>query len=364
MNKMRITTSSKINNKKIKSNFAFSLIELSIVILIISILASSGLTIFKSTNLSSKTKVTKDKIDAVYKALGNYLITYRRLPCPASLELDNSNASYGNEVRTVPITGPCPSSTSGGVIISSSNTNLVYGMIPTKTLGLSGDMAEDGFGTKLSYIIDKRFAIAVDSSAIVGFEGTNGNDLADGSSTLHSNVIIQIKDLSASVILSNAIMVIVSHGTNKFGGFNSAGVVQNDPTSATLDEKDNAINNFTPSPSLSGNFDNTFITSSSNTAFDDILIFKNKVQLAIDAGFESMLCRHAEADYSNFELSCSTSGTLHWNDANYGEKNNSTTSCPGACITYNPNPPATNLNKSARVCEKYGIWGPVLYPCY
>ena len=345
MNKMRIKTSSKIDNKKIKSNFAFSLIELSIVILIISILASSGLTIFKSTNLSSKTKVTKDKIDAVYKALGNYLIINRRLPCPASLELDNSNASYGNEVRTVPITGSCPSSSSGGVIISS---NLAYGMIPTKTLGLSGDMAEDGFGTKLSYIIDKRFSTAVDNSGTNGFEGSDGSNTA---------TIIQIKDSSSSIILANAIMVIVSHGTNKFGGFNSAGVVQNDPTSATPDEKDNVINNFTPSPSLSGNFDNTFITSSSNTAFDDILIFKNKVQLAIDAGLESMLCRSAEASYA---VTCnSSSTTLTWNNANYGEKKDSQVICPGGCSA--PNPP--NNNKSARVCEKYGIWGPVLYPC-
>ena len=338
-------------NKKIKGNAgqnnnAFSLIELSIVILIIAVLASSGLTIFKSTNAASKTKTTKDRIDTVYKAIGNYLLVNRRLPCPASLELDNTNASYGAEVRSPAITGTCPVSTSGGVII---NTNLVYGMVPTKTLGLSSDMAEDGFGTKLSYVIDKRFATAVTSLGTDGFEGNDGRDSA---------TIIQIRELSASGsnIITNGIMVIVSHGANKFGGFNSAGVFQNDLTSATTDEQDNAINSFVASPSLSGNFDNIFITNPSNTASDDILIFKNKTQLAIDADLESMLCRKAEATNYTTTSPCSII-TFTWNkDANYGEKKNNSTgaACPAGC---------TPTNIPARVCEKYGIWGPVVYQC-
>jgi len=360
---MSVKTGNKILKKiawrKIKTNstHAFSLIELSIVILIISVLASSGLTIFKSTNSVSKTKITKERIDAVYKALGNYLITNRRLPCPASLELANNDANYGNEVRTT----TCPATTSGGVIVSTVNPNLAYGMVPTKTLGLSSDMAEDGFGTKLSYVIDKRFAIKVGNSGTDGFEGTNGNDLADGSTVLHSNPIINIKELSVSGpdIITNGIMVILSHGANKYGGFNSAGVVQNDPASASVDERDNAINSFVSSPSLAGNFNNVFVTNSSDTTFDDFLIFKTKVQLAIDAGFESMLCRAAEA---NDPYTCGGGGTLLWNNANYGElvDSSSTAPTPSRCKTGCAN---NNSRYGAKVCGKYGIWGPNLYPC-
>lgn len=324
-------------NKKIKGNAvqsknAFSLIELSIVILILSVLASSGLAIFKSTNAASKTKTTKDRIDTVYKAIGNYLLANRRLPCPARLDLTNTDTNYG-------ISRTCISE-SGVTLSSSPNSNLVYGMVPTKTLNLPSNMAEDAFGTKLSYIIDKRFAVAVDSAGTIGFEG------ADPKATN----MMTIKELSASGsnIITDGIMLIISHGPNKFGGFNSAGVVQND-LSTTADEKSNTIDNSIPTPPTP--FDNIFITNSSDTTFDDILIFKNKTQLAIDAGLESMLCRNTEANY----LCNSGTTSVNFNNSNYGEQQNIT--CPAPCSNG-----GSNSGKTRAICDKYGIWN-ILYKC-
>lgn len=65
---------------------AYSLLELSIVILIISILISGVLTMSVGTTNNAKNKATNDKILEIYKALGNFLLTNKRLPCPASLK--------------------------------------------------------------------------------------------------------------------------------------------------------------------------------------------------------------------------------------------------------------------------------------
>ncbi|MFM2200516.1 MAG: hypothetical protein RL769_571 [Pseudomonadota bacterium] len=148
----------KICLKKLKTNkSAYSLLELSIVILIISILISGAMTMSVGTLNTAKNKSTQDKYAEIYKALGNFLLTNRRLPCPASLKkLKNSDSDYGAEVANCSGTGVYQSTTS---------TNLVYGAVPVKALGLANDMAEDAFESKLVYLIDKRFAVASDSSS-------------------------------------------------------------------------------------------------------------------------------------------------------------------------------------------------------
>ena len=318
---------------------AFSLVELSVVLLVIATLLSTSVIGYKSIISASKVKSNKDSIDAVYKAIGSYLITNKKLPCPASLTLTKGDVNYGNEVR---VSGACPSSTSGGVIISSSNTNLAYGMVPTQTLGLPANIAEDSFGTKLSYIIDKRFATLINSAGTNGFEGT------DPDATM-----IQIQELSSSIVLSNAIMVIISHGANKLGGFNSNSTSPN-PNPANADELSN----------ISTNFDNIFMRSSNSSGFDDVLLFKNKIQLAVESGFDKMACRSLPVD-SSVTGNCEASSiltNLSWKKAEYNQELSSSgpvgqQGCPSACITISP-----TLYPS-RKCGKYGVWGPILYPC-
>ena len=259
--------------------------------------------------------------------------------------MPESNTSYGAEIRTgTTLSTPCIDSTSNGVILSA---GFIYGMVPVKTLGLSNLVGKDGFNTKLSYIIDQRFANAVDSSGTNGFEGSDPN--------INMINIKELSILTGPVIMLNGIMVIISHGPNKLGGFNSSGTSQNSPSNATNDEKDNAINSFVASP-LSGNFDNTFITNSTDSLFDDVLIFKNKMQLAIDAGFENMMCRGITESllcYDNTGLS----SNLIWPSANYGEFKTTSSSCPAGCTNKLSGYPA-------RKCGKYGIWNKVIYPCY
>ena len=343
-----------MNISYIKKQKAFSLVELSVTLLVIATMVSISTIGYKSFISNSKIKTNQDNIDAVYKAIGNYLVTNKKLPCPASLTLLKGDSNYGNEVRT---SGACASS--GGVTIVSRtctlsttsttvNCDLAYGMVPTKTLGLSDNMAEDSFGTKLSYIIDTRFATLVNSGGTTGFEGSDPD----------ATNMIQIRELSSSTILSNAIMVILSHGANKFGGFNASSASQNS-NPANADELSNIS---------TGSFDNIFIRSSNINGFDDVLLFKNKMQLAAESGFEKMACRGLPIDTVNASRYCesvspppSVPTLLTWGKAEYDQElrgsDSSGKACPSDCVTTSP------TSYTSRKCGKYGVWGPILYPC-
>jgi prepilin-type N-terminal cleavage/methylation domain-containing protein len=88
------------NNRK-SSPKAFSLLELSIVILIASILVTGALSVSSSMTDERKIIITKDRMDVIYKALGTFLLKNKRLPCPASLlEIKSTSTTYGTELYT------------------------------------------------------------------------------------------------------------------------------------------------------------------------------------------------------------------------------------------------------------------------
>ena len=136
-----------VNKKISKPKSAYTLVELSIVILILAVLMTGGLTITIGSFNKAKKISTQNKINEIYKSLGKFLLENKRLPCPASLELTKSDNSYGVEYRNV---SGCGTGVGSGVFKSTTNPNIFYGMIPAKTLNLPLSMSEDDFGSKIS----------------------------------------------------------------------------------------------------------------------------------------------------------------------------------------------------------------------
>ncbi len=258
-------------NKEI-SKKAYSLIELSIVILIISILITGALSVSVSSINNAKIKVTRDRMAEIYKAMGTYLITNNRLPCPARLNVAKSQANYGSSAGSL---GMCLVANS---VIGPSNTAilLAYGAVPTQTLGLSSEMAEDGFGSKISYVIHRNFTSTITATA--GGHVTTAPYAPTAP-------IIQIKENPAATSSTqHAIFALISHGANKAGAYNANAITQN-VASADTDEIDNALPTLTTS--TTANFNDTFISVSSNSdSFDDIVFYKTRNQMIQD--FDAM----------------------------------------------------------------------------
>ena len=115
-------------------NKAFTLVELSIVLVVISVLLITSIPVLTGAVNNAKIKVTNDRIDAIYKAMGAYLSIYKRLPCPASPLIAKSNsANYGMEVSCSYDENTNPTS-SIGIWRSAWNKNLWYGMLPIMAL--------------------------------------------------------------------------------------------------------------------------------------------------------------------------------------------------------------------------------------
>ena len=86
--------SSKKNNKHKK---AFSLIELSVVLTVISIVITSFLNLISIEKELERTTETYKAIDSIYHKIKIFIIKEKRLPCPANPKLTSANEYYGSE---------------------------------------------------------------------------------------------------------------------------------------------------------------------------------------------------------------------------------------------------------------------------
>ena len=316
--------SDKKNHKK-----AFSLIELSIVIVIVSILITGALSVSVNAINNSKTKVTKERLSEIYKALGNYVVVNKKLPCPAPVtDIKSTTSTYG----TAASTSLCASTS--GVSISGSSTNLARGMLPVKTLGLPYDMAEDGFGDKFEYIVDKNHTVASTGAA------------SDFGTATTANITIYEKPGSATAqtIETAAAFAIVGFGGNKYGayGFDSA-------TRNTLPTDTQEAFNAPSSSSDNTTYTNSFYVSSGNSdVFDDVVFYKTRNTLVSDFNALSIIpCASAnETLYGT---------TITWPLAWYDQIAVSSTSCPAGYTS--------GVTKPTKRCTAFGSWDVVINPC-
>ena len=311
---------------------AYSLLELSIVIAISAILVSAGLAIIAGYSNKAKIELTQDRMDAVYEALGNFLLVNNRLPCPASiLEIKSTSSTYGDSIG---VAGACSGT---GVYSSTSSTNLVYGMVPVRDLGLENDMAEDGFKDKIAYIIDKRFtkATAVPDAGVDSF------------GTSPATSIITVNEVSSSVTqtdTSDAIFVLVSNGSNQSSSF---GV--NKSSQRTRSSDSNEMENDLDG---SNNFDATIIAAdTASDIFDDLVLYKTRNDIALDfKAFSAIPCA-VSTDAITYG-----STSHYWPQSNYGQISPSTQACESGYDVRAKYP--------TRKCEAFGIWETsVTTPC-
>lgn len=312
---------------------AFSLIELSIVILIVSILITGVLSTSISSINNAKIRVTNDRMAEIYKALGSYLVINKKLPCPASLILAKTDVNYGNPLG---VAGTC---TTSGVYLSTSGgaTSLVYGMVPVKVLGLSSDMAEDGFGSKISYIVHKDFTTTW-TSATGGHTTTAPYDPG-------APIILIQENPSGVTNTAFAIFSLVSHGANKYGAFNALSTTQN-ARSADADEQNNDTGNVNNGANTA-DFNYTFISSSTNSdTFDDIVLFKTRTQVVQDFNaYSAIPCAAGMVTITGIPYNMPA-----------GDYNQNVVSTSPACTAINPtytHGPATAQIK----CNAFGVWG-------
>lgn len=182
----------------------FSLVELAIVVLIVSILLTMGLAAFSVQVDTVALSATQKRQETIKDALIAYLRTNRRLPCP----------------ETTAIAGNTPTGTETRLTANDPTTQCAsfWGTIPFATLGLSREAALDGYGNFFSYFVSSSASPPEPDWTLTSTTGVPGFNVGNpGRFSVTEN---GIPTAEASNL---AAVVVISHGKNGAGAFTLKG---------------------------------------------------------------------------------------------------------------------------------------------
>lgn len=136
------------------NRLGYTLVELSVVLVIISLLTAGGLTLGAGMVNQAAHVDTSKLLDQIDESLRDYYTVNGRLPCPAARNLALTNAEFGREVAG----GACNVTTAISGTAYSNNVRI--GMIPVRTLGLSDRAAADKYGNRILYAVTRQLTDA------------------------------------------------------------------------------------------------------------------------------------------------------------------------------------------------------------
>lgn len=249
----------------------FSLVEIAIVLAILGFVLTLGLQATGAYLSQERRKVSLARVAGLDVALANYVAVQGRLPCPADGALPPGDANLGLERREA----------DGTCLFVAGIPIMNRGVVPWVTLGLTETEALDGWNTRISY----RTITAVAAPPNLGFTSNRALDatscdpggvaaralLAPGvpphsvetcaaactlatlaACTSPLNFVtgrgLNVRDAVAGTLLmdpaagTGAAYVLISHGENRGGGYDSAGTLQAGTPANGVREAPNANN--------------------------------------------------------------------------------------------------------------------------
>jgi prepilin-type N-terminal cleavage/methylation domain-containing protein len=337
----------------LKNKKGFTFIELSVVILIVSILFAGTSVIFSKIRGTAQTNETKARLKEIEKALKVYFLENGFLPCPAGLLLTEFDDDFG--------TGSCTENATNGIYLSN---DLLYGAVPFVDLGIAPDFSFDGWNNKFSYIVDNNFNTETD------FEQNS-----DNLKIIINNVDSKIDDDTDGdvmdegdddeIVKRNAILVIISHGLDGQGAYRKQ--LRNIlPTDGGSDKYDQYDNIFVAS------FDNNFVDNIKTSNFDDILKAFDRNDFIKGVGIEEIGCLIEDITTYTYDMNGSDTD-ISWPTTD--------TDCPNGLCPHEQELMASDSCNSgdypnhyfsrntaspfnpAKKCLKNGRWSDIMFEC-
>ena len=219
----------------------FSLAELAIVLVIVSLMSSGLLLSLSSQRHHTENKDVQRQQETMIDAVLGFAMATGRLPCPADPTLATASGA-GNEKFACTLTDPTCTT-------SDRLCKLEHGVTPWVTLGLQ---ETDPWGNRFTYFVGREF-----SNPITQAEKDTGLRTRF---TLDTTGRAKIEDGSGLTVASEIPAVIVSHGHRGIGSYQSTGLQLG---VANGDELTNT------------NATLTFITHTPTDTFDDLVTWIN-----------------------------------------------------------------------------------------
>ncbi|MBN9543189.1 MAG: hypothetical protein J0G32_05290 [Alphaproteobacteria bacterium] len=260
---------------KIYQEKGFSLVEVSIILMIAGLLISGYVTWIAPAAKSNAFKFieTQQKIQDINDAVEKFVSLNGRLPCPAS-----STIAWGA------ISGTMLYSSEN---LSGTNCSSNVGAVPTAVLGLSPDMMLDAWGRKFTYVT---------ASGLCGTGGCTSSTYNNGAATL-----LNIKDITMPVgvdISTTGAYLVMSHGPSGRGAFRQSGSQQTGCTTVEAENCDTTTNNVYRMGAVSNNFQH-LVFYRNKADLDNLLVDPNAklidLQTCLDNSTQLALVTQANA---------------------------------------------------------------------
>lgn len=243
----------------------FTLIEMSIVLVVVGFIVAGSLAAFTPVLESSKRTDTKARMDRIEAALTLYAIQQSCLPCPASGAIASGGANAGRAQDT------------GGVVATACTATacIAPGVVPWQTIGLTEADILDGWNNRISYAVS--VAVAGDCTSAgrtTALQNTSGIERSGTTyplGTIKVNLtgggqVTNCADATAAN-RNGAAYVLISHGRDGGGAFGMSGVAKPESYgSANQLENTDGDDIFVQ---------DTPIMIENNTYFDDLVVWRS-----------------------------------------------------------------------------------------
>jgi prepilin-type N-terminal cleavage/methylation domain-containing protein len=271
----------------------FSILEMSMVLLVLGVIAASFASVMGNRNDVAKQRQTLQQMAILEAALNQFVLANNRLPCPAMGSISTSNSNFGIET--------CNSADDLSVLVAptptsyASNTTawVIGGTIPITTLKLPRSYMFDGWNNRYTYVVSKPLAANVSNGSVTSTYGWQNNNMG----------LIKVKDITGATRTDQAAYILISHGPNGFGSWPyNGGTRTSFPSSPNSSEVDNSH--------VGATWDESFVTSEPNGSFDDIVHYRMKWQILGELGFSlsNSLCDTAKTVLQTADVTSNSVG--------------------------------------------------------
>lgn len=141
-------------------NNGFSLIEISVVVLIVSVMASSSLSLLGRKNNAEDRSNTRQKLEFISRAIQVYFDKNGKLPCPGRYNstVNDQNGHFGAAVAGGSSFCVDDAEPPSGIKLyagDGNKANILGGIVPFIALGISPEYVFDEWGRRITYIVDR-----------------------------------------------------------------------------------------------------------------------------------------------------------------------------------------------------------------
>lgn len=241
----------RIDHKTQKNHFShsgFTLIEMSIVIIIMGFMLLPLVNIYNNYNHQKKAMATQEAVNEMSAQIASFVSTNGRFPCPSDRSESPGDADYGEE-RYIGVPnctggtqGVCRTLGSRDTLIDGDATNdpIIIGGVPIETLRPGGgdfgiDKISDGWGNQLTYAVSDRLCNPAKTSAQSDYKYGVITVVDEFGNPTAGIGMVDMSEPQDGTPDANGMFVVLSHGPTGMGAFTYQGTVVEDCSLGTVD---------------------------------------------------------------------------------------------------------------------------------